>query len=241
MGSMPGSFDEANEPGLEVAPDSRPRLALAAVLEAESMLELPGELEQHGLEATLFPSPQLLVQSSRSFSPAHELGNGALVDASLDGELGRWTLANLEAELDEADDLLQELGFGVPSSVFLPGHRHLTAEGPYRRRVQLRYPISVSPAPAGCSVFGARRGIQPISLGHTNLDDLAPLLTSTPPARSELYILLIPGEPALKPLRKAVFGLLAQRAEAWQIGPLRNLVPALQAAHAPGPRQAYPH
>lgn len=198
-------------------------IAVVGLVERDEDIGLVEEFRAQGFEGTIFPASEILVQSPTRFK-GFDLGNGCLLGATIDGELDRWNLDNLEAELESADDLHEELGFGRPTSLFLPGHRHLLAHGSYRRYVQLRYPLVVSPASSGCSIHGYRRGLKPIFLSHLDMDSLEPLLSDRLAEAVCTYLLIMAGDPVLASLRQAAYRLLEQRKSFVSVGPLPDLL-----------------
>lgn len=104
----------------------------------EACLEI---IRPSGVSVTCWVDPARLVDRVDFWrgvaAEGHEIGNGALLDAaSLDGRLGRWTLAMVSDELEEGKKLWAEVfGNGPEPAVAAPFGERLAHDGDYLNRM----------------------------------------------------------------------------------------------------------
>jgi hypothetical protein len=111
-----------------------------------------------GLRATFFLKPDAVLPQIRRWQrvaeQGHEIGNGSLIGASVNGSLDRWTLRTVEQDLHMTSTFLADhFGHGTPSSVAIPGPVTTCADGCYLPVLQAMFPFVRGPA--GDPVDGA--------------------------------------------------------------------------------------
>jgi hypothetical protein len=106
-------------------------------------------LNRAGARATFIcPPDRLVVQASAwrdAVAAGHELANSALVGVTLDGRIENWPPTALQAELEDADRLLHDLGQTKVHTCFLPGTQTLDSGGEYRHFIESRYEVCLCP------------------------------------------------------------------------------------------------
>ena len=118
--------------------------------DAELIRSASEVLDEVGWKATFFANPASVLESVSDWralaKKGHEVGNGALVGATLSGDLLNWTARMVEQDLHMTQTFLEDtFGDRAMSAFLYPGLNSHCADGDYRSVVESIFEVPVAP------------------------------------------------------------------------------------------------